>query len=74
MGGGTQTRYVHWRKLHDATDEARARVTKAYTEMDEIDRNASLSSDIKYRRRCEIADQAIADFGHRKRWRVRVRP
>jgi hypothetical protein len=30
--------------------------------MDEIDRNASLSSDIKYRRRCEIADQAIADF------------
>jgi len=37
-------------------------VTKAYTEMDEIDRNASLSSDIKYRRRCEIADQAIADF------------
>jgi len=62
MGGGTQTRYVHWRKLHDATDEARARVTNAYTEMDEIDRNASLSSDIKYRRRCEIADQAIADF------------
>ena len=30
--------------------------------MDEIDRNASLSSDIKYRRRCEIADQAIADI------------
>jgi len=53
---------LHWRKLHDATDEARARVTKAYTEMDEIDRNSSLSSDIKYRRRCEIADQAIADF------------
>jgi hypothetical protein len=53
---------LHWRKLHDATNEARARVTKAYTQMDEIDRNASLSSDIKYRRRCEIADQAIADF------------
>jgi hypothetical protein len=53
---------LHWRKLHDATNEARARVTKAYTEMAEIDRNASLSSDIKYRRRCEIADQAIADF------------
>ena len=30
--------------------------------MDEIDRDASLSSDIKYRRRCEIATQAIADF------------
>ena len=54
--------YVHWQKLHEAANEARANVTKAYTEMDEIDRNASLSSDIKYRRRCEIADQAIADF------------
>jgi hypothetical protein len=51
---------LHWRKLHEAADEARARVTEAYTEMDEIERNASLSSDIKYRRRCEIADQAIA--------------
>ena len=54
--------YLPWQRLHDAANEARARVTKAYTEMDEIDRNASLSSDIKYRRRCEIADQAIADF------------
>jgi hypothetical protein len=52
----------HRTVLHDATNQARARVTKAYTEMDEIDRNASLSSDIKYRRRGEIADQAIADF------------
>jgi hypothetical protein len=57
-----KTEYVHWQKLHEAVNEARARVTKAYTEMDQIDRNASLSSDIKYRRRCEIADQAIADF------------
>jgi cell division FtsZ-interacting protein ZapD len=54
--------YVHWQKLHEAANEARANVTKAYTEMDKIDRNASLSSDIKCRRRCEIADQAIADF------------
>jgi hypothetical protein len=29
---------------------------------DEIDGDASLSSDIKYRRRCEIATQAIPDF------------
>jgi hypothetical protein len=54
--------YVPWQRLHDAANEARARVTKAYTQMDEIDRNASLSSGIKYRRHCEIADQAIADF------------
>jgi hypothetical protein len=53
---------VPWQRLHDVPNEARARVTKAYTEMDEIDRQASLSSEIKYRRRCEIADQAIADL------------
>jgi hypothetical protein len=52
----------HWQKLHEAVNEARERVRKAYMQMDEIDRNASLSNDIKYRRRCEIADQAIADF------------
>ena len=54
--------YLHWQRLHDAVNEARERVSKAYKEMDEIDGNASLSSDIKYRRRCEIATQAIADF------------
>jgi hypothetical protein len=31
-------------------------------QMDEIDGDTILSSDIKYRRRCEIADQSIADF------------
>ena len=54
--------YLHWQRLHEAANEARERVSKAYKEIDEIDLNASLSSDIKYRRRCEIADQAIADF------------
>ena len=54
--------YLHWQRLHDAVNEARERVSKAYKEMDEIDGDASLSSDIKYRRRCEIATQAIADF------------
>jgi hypothetical protein len=53
---------IHWQKLHEAANEARARVRKAYMQMDEIDGDASLSSDIKYRRRCEIATQAIADF------------
>ena len=54
--------YLHWQRLHEAANEARERVSKAYKEMDEIDGDASLSSDIKYRRRCEIATQAIADF------------
>ena len=31
-------------------------------QMDEIDRNANLSPDGKYRQRSEIAAQAIADF------------
>jgi hypothetical protein len=60
--------YLHWQRLHDAVNEARERVSKAYKEMDEIDGDASLSSDIKYRRRCEIATQAIADFELRKLW------
>jgi len=54
--------YVHWRRLHAVPTEARARVRKAYLQMDEIDRTADLSRDGKYRRRNEIAAQAIADF------------
>ena len=37
-------------------------MSKAYTQMDEIDRNADLSRDDKYRQRRKIAAQAIADF------------
>ena len=53
---------MHWQRLHEAVNEARARVSKAYMQMDEIDRNADLSRDGKYRQRREIAAQAIADF------------
>jgi hypothetical protein len=49
-------------KLHAAADEARERVSKAYTQMDEIDRNADLSRDGKYCQRSKTAAQAIADF------------
>ena len=38
------------------------RVSKAYMQMDEIDRNADLSRDGKYRQRSKAAAQAIADF------------
>jgi hypothetical protein len=54
--------YVHWRRLHEAANEARERVSKAYTQMDEIDSNADLSRDGKYCQRSETAAQAIADF------------
>jgi hypothetical protein len=54
--------YLHWQRLHEAAHEARQRVSKAYKEMDEIDRNADLSRDGKYRQRLKIADQAIAAF------------
>jgi hypothetical protein len=57
-----KTEYAHWQKLHEAANEARERVRKAYMQMDQIDRNADLSRDGKYRERCEIADQAIAGF------------
>ena len=54
--------YLHWQRLHEAADEARERVSKAYTLMDETDRNAHLSRDGKYRQRSNTAAQAVADF------------
>ena len=58
--------YVHWQRLHAVADEARERVSKAYMSMDEIDRNADLSPDGKYRQRTKTATQAIADFEESK--------
>src|SRR5687768_16289824 len=54
--------YLHWKRLHEAANEARERVSKAYVQMDEIDRNADLSRAGKYRQRSKTAAQAIADF------------
>ena len=54
--------YVHWQRLHEVANEARERVSKAYVQMDEIDRNSDLSRDGKYRQRSKTAAQAIADF------------
>ena len=54
--------YLHWQRLHEAANEARARVSKAYMQMDEIDRNAGLSRDDKYHQRSKSADEAIVDF------------
>jgi hypothetical protein len=54
--------YVHWQKLHEAANEARARLGKFYTLADEIDRNADLSREGKYRQRSKTAAQAIAEF------------
>jgi hypothetical protein len=48
--------------LHEAANEVRWRVSKAYMQMDETDRNTDLSGDGKYRERGKIADEAIADF------------
>lgn len=53
---------IIWEKLHEAANEARARVSKFYTSADEIDRNAGLSRDDKYRERSKIGEEAIADF------------
>lgn len=53
---------LHWRRLHATANEARERVSKFYTLADEIDRNADLPRDGKYRQRSKTAAQAIADF------------
>ena len=54
--------YLHWQRLHEAANEARERVSKAYVQMDKIDRDADLSRDGKYRQRSKTAAQAIAAF------------
>ncbi len=54
--------HVHWQRLHEAVNEARGRMSKAYVQMDEIDRDADLSREGKYRQRREAAARAIADF------------
>src|SRR5689334_19435117 len=53
---------IIWQKLHAVPNEARERVSKVYAQMDEIDGNADLSRDGKYRQRSKAADQAIADL------------
>jgi hypothetical protein len=54
--------YIVWQKLHEAANEARARVSKFYMLLDDIDRNAELSRDGKYRQRSKTAAEAIAEF------------
>jgi hypothetical protein len=54
--------YLQWQRLHEAANEARDRVRKAYMHMDEIDRYPGLSPDDKYRQRSKTATKAIADF------------
>jgi hypothetical protein len=54
--------YLHWQRLHEAVNEARERVRRAYTRMDEIDSNADLSREDKNDQRQRIAAQAIVDF------------
>ena len=58
--------YLHWQRMHEAANEARARVSKFYALADEIDRNAGLSRDDKYHQRSKSADEAIADFAASK--------
>jgi hypothetical protein len=54
--------YLHWERLHEAANEARERVSKAYMQMDEIDGNAGLSREGRERQRGKAAAQAIANF------------
>jgi hypothetical protein len=54
--------YLHWRYLHECTDEARASVSKAYAKMAAIDADPDLSPQGKQRRRREAAAQALAEL------------
>ena len=50
-----------------AANEARARVNKAYVQMDEIDRNNDLSRDGKYRQRNKIRLKRLRTSRHQER-------
>jgi len=54
--------HLYWQRLHAAANEVRERVSNVYRQMDDIDRNADLSPDAKYRQRSKTAAQAIAAF------------
>jgi len=58
--------YVHWQKLHAAADEARQRVSGAFSIMDEIDKDPDLSPEGKERKKKKAAAEAIADFQNSK--------
>ena len=51
-----------WQRLNAVPNEARERVSKAYTQMDEIDRDAGLSREDKQHQRSEVAAKALAEF------------
>ena len=53
---------LHWQRLHEAANESRDRVSKAYIQMDEIHRHRDLSREDKERQRRKAWAQAIADF------------
>ena len=54
--------YPHWQRLHEVVDEARERVSRAYSVMDQVDCDSALSREGKERQRCKVTAQAIADF------------
>ena len=49
---------IHWQKLHEAANDARAGVRKAFSAMEAIDLRTDLSSENKYEERQRIAAQA----------------
>ena len=54
--------HVHWQRLHQVVHEARERVRKVYSVMDQIDCDSALSREGKEHQRRKAAAQAVADF------------
>lgn len=53
---------MHWQRLHEAANEVREHVSKAYSVMDQIDCNSALSPDGKCHQRSKTAAEGIADL------------
>jgi hypothetical protein len=58
---------AHWQRLHAVPNEARERVSKAYTKMEEIDSNTGLSREEKQHRRSEVEPKLSPSLSHRRR-------
>ena len=55
-----EPRFTHWQKLHEAADEARQRVAKAFSAMDQIDHNSDLTPEGKAKECRKIAERGVA--------------
>jgi hypothetical protein len=59
--------YLHWQRLHEAVNEARERVSKAYAQMDEVDQDAGLPAPANTASAVRLRKKRLPILNYRKR-------